>query len=528
MLRLLLANSFGVETFSLQVTIGMLSDDIILKIFRCRLDATPQFWPTFTSVCQRWRDIIFTSPLGLNLRLYCRHKTPVLTTLDCWPPLPIVVQYGGVPNLDPPAPEDDDNIIAALKQSDRVSSISLTITSSLLQKLSAISEPFSELEELILLSQDNTKPNLPATFRWGPRLRTLHSTGISLPSFPQLLSLSHDLVDLQLCEIPRAGYFPAHALAGALSGMSQLETISLHFLSPLPSRNYRRLLPMGDRVVLPSLTCLKYRGTSKYLDIFVARIDAPRLGRGDIDIRFFNQPTIDASELGRFFERIEMPFSRADVETSAHTISISFFNSNTSHLRLQISCQELDWQLSCMIQVCDRLSPFLFRVQNLRIDAIPSSSMQDSVGGEQWLEFVRLFSGAGDLWVTGVSSEPVKDILCALSQTDGNPTTGTVVLPVLRNLHVCGIMSIDKPFWNAARSSITSRRSSSHPLTLLVLCYKCNTISTRKQASEHFQRSKQEFPVMCSHCELEADAGTLAGTRSIVFPKHPEDELPEV
>jgi hypothetical protein len=155
-------------------------------------------------VCHRWRHNIFTSPLGLSLRLYCRHGTPVLTSLDCWPPLPIVVQYGGVPDLDPPAPEDDDNIIAALTQSGRVSSVSLTLTNSLLEKLSAISEPLSELEELTLLSQNNIKPNLPGTFRWGPRLHTLHSTGIALPSFPQLLSLSQNFVDLQLCEIPRA------------------------------------------------------------------------------------------------------------------------------------------------------------------------------------------------------------------------------------------------------------------------------------------------------------------------------------
>jgi hypothetical protein len=72
-----------------------------------------------------------TSPLGLDLRLYCTYGTPVLKTLDCWPPFPLVVNYGGSPMLDPPAPEDDGNIMAALKQSGRVSSISLTVTNSL-------------------------------------------------------------------------------------------------------------------------------------------------------------------------------------------------------------------------------------------------------------------------------------------------------------------------------------------------------------------------------------------------------------
>jgi hypothetical protein len=162
----------------------MLSEDILLNIFRQYMDATPQFWPTLAWVCQRWRQVILTSPLGLNLRLYCTYRTPVLRTLDFWPPLPLVVQYGGIPTLDPPAPspDDDDNIIAALEHFDCVSSIGLTVTNSLLEKLSTISEPFSELEELSLLSLDTMQSTLPSTFRWGPLLRTLHSTKIAFAS----------------------------------------------------------------------------------------------------------------------------------------------------------------------------------------------------------------------------------------------------------------------------------------------------------------------------------------------------------
>jgi hypothetical protein len=112
------------------------------NIFRLNLHTSPQFWPTLTHVSRRWRHIVFTSPLGLDLRLYCTYGTPVSKTLDCWPALPIVVQYGGEAPFNPPAPEDEDNIVAALKHSDRVSSIDLTITSSLLDKLSAIEMPF--------------------------------------------------------------------------------------------------------------------------------------------------------------------------------------------------------------------------------------------------------------------------------------------------------------------------------------------------------------------------------------------------
>jgi len=110
------------------------------------------------------------------------------------------VNYEGFPGLRPPAPEDEDNIMAALEKSDRVCSISLTVSSSLLKKLSAISEPFSELEELVLMSQDNVQLALPCAFWWGHRLRTLHSTRIAFPSL-LLLSPSQDLVNLQLNEI---------------------------------------------------------------------------------------------------------------------------------------------------------------------------------------------------------------------------------------------------------------------------------------------------------------------------------------
>jgi hypothetical protein len=88
---------------------------------------------------------------------------PVLTTLHCWPTLPIVVQLGGVPDLDSPVPRDYAHIAAALKQPMRVRSIGLTVTSSLLEKLSAISRPFSELEELVLLSRGNTQLSVSFT-----------------------------------------------------------------------------------------------------------------------------------------------------------------------------------------------------------------------------------------------------------------------------------------------------------------------------------------------------------------------------
>ena len=204
-----------------------------MNIFRHLLAAAPRIWPILTWACRRWRQIVSASRLGLNLRLFCTHRTPVLKSLDCWPALPLIVEYGAVPNLDPPAPGYDENIIAALKQSGRVRSINLTVTSSLLEKLSSISEPLSELEELVLLFQDNGKQIFPSTFLWGPRLRALHLTRIAFPSLLPLLLPCQDLVDLQLHEIPNSGIFPQKSSRVRCLGHPKLNHLhSTYFPSP--------------------------------------------------------------------------------------------------------------------------------------------------------------------------------------------------------------------------------------------------------------------------------------------------------
>ena len=118
----------------------------------------------------------------------------------------------------------------------------------------------------------------------------------------------------------------------------------------------------------------------------MARIDAPRLG--DIDLTFFSQPTIDASQLGQFIERIGMKtaLNEADIQGSVHAISISLKSLSTStRLRLQIPCKQLDWQLSSMTQVCDQLFPIAFGVQHLVLNTNDWSSGKDDVHSEQWL-----------------------------------------------------------------------------------------------------------------------------------------------
>jgi hypothetical protein len=480
--------------------IEKLPDDVLLNIFRHCLEASPKSWPELAHVCQGWRQIILNSPLGLDLRLYCTHGTPVSKTLECWPPLPLVVHYGGAPILHPPAPEDEENVMVALKQFDRVCSISLTITNSLLENLSTISEPFSELEQLALLSQDKVQLTLPSSFRWGPRLRTLHSTRIAIPILPQLLSPSTGLVDLQLHEIPNFGYFPPDAFANALSEMTHLETLSLHFLSLPPRRKLLGLPPQsGERIVLPLLTRLKYRGTSKFLDSFVARIDAPRLG--DIDITFFYQPTMDASQLDQFVERIEAQgsLSQGDILFSQSTVTIRFTQPNDSaRFTLQISCKQLESQLASMAQILDQLTHISSSVENLGIDTTEPPNEQDDVGGEQWPDLIRTFSGAKDFRVA--SGLVPQIVLRALGQAGGDPA---IVLPELRHLHLMDPLTMNEPSWDTLLSFITSRSRSGCPVQVNVpihQCHICHACFREEWVLKCHTVDEHAYRLVCSLC----------------------------
>ncbi|KAI9464599.1 hypothetical protein BJY52DRAFT_830825 [Lactarius psammicola] len=523
-----------------KVTIGKLPGEVLLNIFLHCLDASPQFWPTLVHVCQNWRRIVFTSPLTLHLRLYCKHGTPVLKNLGCWPPLPIDVQYGGSPTLYPPSPEDEDNVVAALKHSDRVSSIRLTVTSSLLAKFFPIEEPFSDLEDLVLLSQNSMGLALPSTFKWGSRLRRLRSTRIAFPSLPRLLSPSLDLVDLQLHEVPSAGYFSPEGFASALTGMTQLRSLSLHFLSPVSRPSHISPSPSpGERVVLPALTHLKFRGASEYLNSLVTRIDAP--GLVDIEIRFFNQLIFHLSQLRRFIDQIEMQKShhRVDIVFSGRAVSITFTRPEAhARLTLQISCEQLDWQLSSIAQICDHFFPLLSSVQDLGIGTTKRPSGEDDVDDEQWLELIRAFDGAEDFRVAG---ELTTDILRTLRPVDGEQTA---VLPALRNLRISELLSIQGPLREAVESLTTSRQLSGHPIRVYLpskvsavlgagrevsaipparyFCHYCDARYVNQQGLNRHIKDKHTPQNQCPFCNFVWSPG-----RRYLFRRHLESEHPE-
>lgn len=406
--------------------IGKLSNKMLLKIFRYHIDASPRLWPKLVHVCRRWRRIVLASQRALHLQLFCTHGTSVSKALDYWLALPIVVNFGGYSALDPPALDDEVNITAALEQSVRVTSISLTVTSSLLEKFSTIEGPFLKLEDLALHSMDSTQLTLPNTFRCCPRLRSLHLTRVTFTALTKLLYSSKNLVDLQLHEALSTCHISPATLADALFRMTQLQSLSLHFPSaanciPFP-------ITSGDRIILPALTRLNLRGIDAYSEGLVARIGAP--GLRDIEITFFDNHIFDVPKLREFIDRIDLQKShrQADILFSECAISISLSQPGApSCLKLQVLCKTLRSQPYFMAQICNHFPASLSCVEDLRISSVRSPIVKDSGDRGQWLRIIRRFGSTKWFHLAELEREVVR----ALQLSEARQETA---LPALHKL----------------------------------------------------------------------------------------------
>jgi hypothetical protein len=111
-----------------------------------------------------------------------------------------------------------------------------------------------------------------------------------------------------------------------------------------------------------------------------------------------------------------------------------------------------------MAQVCGQFSYFLFRVEQLSLNTTQSSSGQDDLVGEHWLELVRPFDGTRDF---RVADKLTTFVVRGLGPAEGGNIT---VLPALRHLRVEMPIAINEPAWDALQSFMTSCSLSGRPL----------------------------------------------------------------
>ena len=400
-------------------------------------------WQSLVHVCRRWRCLVFASPRRLNLQLYYEPEKSARTrkSLDVWPALPLLVK-GQV------SESSVYNVIAALKHNDRIRQINLGIyfrTTPPIDGLwTAMEVPFPELVALTL-SLLSFSSVLHDSFLGGsaPRLRYLCLHAIPFPGLPKLLLTATHLVELHLHNIPHSGYISPEAMATCLSMLTSLEELELEFksLRSYPGPRSRRPFP-PTRSALPTLTIFSFKGLNEYLEEFVARIDAPQLYR--LSTTLFNDIDFSTSELNQFIGRTQT-FGAYD---EAHLIFPSYsalVRLRQSHpepsdrrmLEVKISGQGRGRQLSTLAQICTLSLRLLLAVENLYIDASPSSPFvwgDDAIENTEWLDLLLPFTAVKNLHLSAPISPQIALVLQEL-------TGGRIaeVLPALQNIFLEGL-----------------------------------------------------------------------------------------
>ncbi|KAI9462625.1 hypothetical protein F5148DRAFT_1377126 [Russula earlei] len=412
--------------------IDLLPDEVLLEAFRFYADdwrARTSKWRTLVHVCRRWRRVVLASPRRLGLRVWYGGLRPIAEMADVWPALPIVAVLW--------TSDDEeqriacaDNIVAALESEhrDRVFEVDLgNVPSSLWARLAAaMEEPLPELTDLQvwLLKDDDPAPaHVPdddpasASFLGGsaPRLQMLSLENVPLPSraMRNLLLSAHGLVTLFLSKIPSAGYISPEALVAAMSTMTRLETLFLHFLSPRSRPDPESSCPPQiTRSVLPALTWLQFQGVREYLENFLARIDAPLLD--NLRVVFFMDIIFDVPQLHRLI-------GHAQKLKTLDRAMASFFN-HSVQFTLSPQAGEADPRHCLCLSTLEELEI---------MDGDPPPYWKDDVESTQWLKLLDPFAAVKKLYLSKQVALRAGYALQELSED-----AVAEVLPALQNLFV--------------------------------------------------------------------------------------------
>ena len=431
--------------------------------------ARERWWYRLAHVCRRWRNIILGSPSYLDLSLVCTFGTPVADMLAHSPHLPLVVDYLYITRDI--TTDDEEGIIFALKQRERILRVRLHVPVTSLQKfVAAMDDEYPILEFLVInlpIKDKSTILIFPETLQ-APHLRSLDLRGFALPIGCPLLTTAVGLVTLSLWMVHPSTYFQPSTLLQWILLMPQLEMLAIHFGIAIPSRDVERPLtdtPIIAHVTFPNLRHFQFHGVPIYLEALVHRITTPHLKTLIID--FFNQLTFVVPCLLQFMDAAEnLRFRSAKLEFFMDGVKVTVYlreEAEIKGLAINVFCWHLDWQVSSMAQVFNSLSQVFSTVEHLTLvhyEHSLSSEEHNEVERTEWRRLLRPFSNVKTL---RIENGIVEELSRCLKLEDGE--LPLEVLPELQELRYPGSGNIGDGF----AFFVDARRNAGRPITLVRL-----------------------------------------------------------
>jgi hypothetical protein len=392
--------------------------------------------------------------------------------LDIWPPFPLEVYFFGFySDTQMPRGIKFDNMIAALERHDRVQEIGIDSRGlSKCQQEKFITVMEESFPALKILRVSLSSASLPETFLNGsapPCLRYLDFKSVSFPSLPRFLLTAKNLITLDLCDIPSAGYISPEETATFLSALPVLKSLSITFLRSIPHPKRRnRPTPPPTRFVLPALTKLEFDAASEYLEVLAARIDAPLLN--DFCI-MLHQPVFDIPQTMRFFDHLET-FRPSSLYLAFYWtfMTIRFDDGPPKPWTWEIGCEGLDRQatFASAAQICSQMLHLRSSVESLRINVEKpfwdiSEIQEDEIDPTIWLQLFRSFPSVRSLSIHFVLERFIAASLQGLSRE-----SAAEVLPSLHSLRIWDSSdNRHNPAEQGIQSFVAARQHSNHPVT---------------------------------------------------------------
>jgi hypothetical protein len=377
------------------------------------------------------------------------------------PPLPLTIDYGSGYGI---TAGDQEGILLALEQRHRVRHLRLEFHVQNLQKLvMAIDEEFPILEYLIVgpWTKDSTALMLPETLQ-APHLRHLMLNGFACPIRPRLHPTAASLVTIYLIIHQQSAYFQPNILLQWISFMPQLESLSVAFTFPVPSRDVERQLTHTQiitHITLPNLRLFWFRGVSAYLEAVVCRITTPRLE--SLQIQLFEELTFPVPHLVQFINATEnLRLDSAEIEFSSKRVCVETYT-HAYVLAIKVYCGHLDWQVSSAAQISNALGQVFSAVEHLTLEHqvhSQSSEEHNDVDRIEWRKLLRSFSNVKTL---RVRDGLVEELSRCLRLEDGE--LPLELLPELQKLTYFGSRDTSDAF----TSFIDARQSVGRPVTLV-------------------------------------------------------------
>lgn len=431
--------------------------------------ARERWWQSLARVCSRWRKLILESPSSLRLCLVCTYGTPVAEMFAHSPPLPLVIDYADQDREV--TAEDEEGMLLALRQRDRVRRIRLHVPTSKLRKsLLAMNAEFPMLEDLYVAPRTKHIANLtlPRSFQ-APNLHRLALTHFAFPIKSPLLTTASGvgLVTLSLRKVHPSAYFRPNDLLQLLLLVPQLETLSVTFhYSPVLNHDVGMRLshtPIKTSVTLPNLRYFRFGGVSAYLEVLLPQITTPLLER--LQILFFNQLTFSVPHLLHFISATKkIVFSSAKFMFSDEGVAVKGYpyeGARTHTFFMHVGCRPLDWQVSSTAQIFDALRPLCSAVMYLVLgykERNPLLKWHNEADRAQWRDLLRSFSNVKTL---RVHNGLVRDLSRSLQSDDGE--SPLELLPELKEL----VYSAGSDATDAFTAFIDARQIAGRPVALV-------------------------------------------------------------